>query len=105
MNTPDTPILPRKTNLKSVSMVLGSVVRWKMLAEFASGELLSVSWLARRVGLTREATSMHIRVLKDAGMIQLGMGRLYRLAPSLRPGPGAEYLDLGYCRLRLPVTE
>lgn len=30
------------------------------------------------------------------------IGRLYRLAPALRPAPGTDYLDLGLCRLLLP---
>jgi len=45
---------------------------------------------------------MHMRVLKDSGIVQLAFGRLYRLAPAYRPPPGAEYLDLGLCRLQLP---
>ena len=104
MNTPDTPSVPWSASLKTISMVLGSAVRWMILSELGLGELVSVSLLAKKVGLTRAATSMHMRILKDAGIIQSDIGRLYRLVPALRPGPGAEYLDLGHCRVRLPVT-
>ena len=105
MNTPDAPVVPWSASLKTVSTLLGSPVRWKILSEFAPGELVSVSLLAKTVGLTRAATSMHMRILKDAGIIQSDIGRLYRLVPALRPGPGAEYLDLGHCRIRLPVAQ
>ncbi|MES2706582.1 MAG: hypothetical protein V4726_08265 [Verrucomicrobiota bacterium] len=39
--------------------------------------------------------------LRQSGLVEQGMGRLYRLVPGLRPAPGAEFLDLGVCLIRL----
>ena len=52
--------------------------------------------------MSRPATSMHLAVLRKAGLIEQTIGRLYRLPARLRPAPGADCLDLGLCRLVLP---
>ena len=91
-----------RRDLKTISTILSIPVRWQILYIFAREELVSVTALAGKVGMSRPATSMHLRVLKDAGLIESTIGRLYRLAPALRPAPGVEYLDLGLCRLLLP---
>ncbi len=42
----------------------------------------------------------------DLGVVAVGYGRLYSLAPAFRPAPGALEIDLGHCRVRLdrPAT-
>lgn len=86
---------------EEVSMVIGSPVRWKMLVELGREGWLSVTHLAARTGTKRPAASAHLRILREAGVVESGMGRLYCLVAALRPQPGAEFLDLGLCRLRL----
>ena len=85
-------------------MVVGSPVRWIMLVELAQNGWLPVSYLAAKAGVKRPAASAHVKILKDAGVLETGVGRLYRLAAALRPEPGAEFLDLGPCRIRLRAS-
>ena len=73
----------------------------------ARHDLVSVKRLASTCGLSASATSMHVRVMKKTGIIEQGMGRLYRLyrlTPAYRPAAGQDYLDLGPCRLMLPTA-
>ncbi len=81
--------------------VIGSPVRWRMIEELARQGWLPVGYLAGRAGVKGPAASAHIKILKKAGVLETGVGRLYRLAAALRPEPGAEFLDLGPCRIRL----
>ena len=93
--------LPQRS-IDSVSLLLGSPARWTMLYELARHDLVSVTHLASTSGLSPSATSMHVRVMRKTGIIEQGLGRLYRLTPAYRPAPGQDYLDLGPCRLMLP---
>lgn len=98
------PVAPDqwKRRRNQTSHVLGALPRWKILLELAGEmEWMSVSYLAGRVGIERSGCSKHMADLAKAGLVEQGMGRLYRLAPAIRPAPGAEFLDLGVCQLRL----
>ncbi len=90
--------------LDEVCMLVGSPVRWIMLVELAQNGWLPVSYLAAKAGVKRPAASAHVKILKDAGVLETGMGRLYRLVAALHPEPGAEFLDLGPCRIRLRAS-
>lgn len=87
--------------LNELCVVVGSPARWIMLVELAQNGWLPVSYLAVKAGVKRPAASAHVRILKDAGVLETGVGRLYRLVAALRPEPNAEFLDLGPCRIRL----
>ncbi|MES2705054.1 MAG: helix-turn-helix domain-containing protein [Verrucomicrobiota bacterium] len=85
-----------------LSRVLAALPRWRILTELAGEqEWLSVSHLASRAGVASAACSKHMLELRNCGLVEQGMGRLYRLLPVFRPAPGAEFLDLGVCLLRL----
>ena len=101
MNVTDSGKIEWKGDLDELCMVIGSPVRWRMLLELAQHGWLPVAYLAERAGVKRPAASAHVKILKDAGVLETGVGRLYRLAAGLRPEPGAEFLDLGPCRIRL----
>lgn len=88
--------------LETVCTLLSSAPRCRILRELTLSEWLPVSYLATRAGLTRSAASQHMILLKKLKVVEGGVGRLYRLVPALRPPPGAEWLDLGYMRLKLP---
>ena len=87
--------------LKDVVLVLGSVPRWRMLKVLAGTEWLPVSFLAVKGEVARSAASKHVAVLLKTKVIERGVGRLYRLVPALRPPPGADYMDFGWCRMKL----
>lgn len=75
--------------------------RWHILRELAKGEALPVNELARRAKCPAATVSKHMALLKKAGVVQVGYGRLYKLTPGFQPEPGGQRLDLGHCVLKL----
>lgn len=103
MNESPPPLLPPWTGkLEDVVLVLGSLVRWKILASLCRTEWLPVQVLAGAAGVNPSAGSKHMLVLLKANVVERGYGRLYRIVPALRPAAGAEWLDLRYARMKLP---
>src|SRR5438874_1711447 len=90
-------------SLEMVARVLSDPARWIILRELAKGEPLPVLELARRLGRSADTVSKHMAVLRDAALVVTGYGRLYQLAPAVRPAPGASVIDLGHCQIRLDI--
>jgi hypothetical protein len=84
-----------------VCRLLGSVERCRMIAALCGHEWMPSSLLARAARLTRTAGSQQLALLRKGKIVEVGMGRLYRLHPSLRPAPGVEFVDFGCLRLML----
>jgi len=66
---------------------------------------LGVCEIARRIGTTHYNVSKHLRVLRDAGLLDVekhGRERLYGVPERIRRGRGArlKVLDLGCCSFR-----
>lgn len=84
---------------------LGDETRLKIL-QLLLNRQLSAGDIATEVGATQYNVSRHLKVLRDAGLIECekqGQFRLYRVPPSLRRRvlkSGSE-LDLGCCTFRL----
>ena len=100
-----TPIKNVQKSLASVAQVLSVPYRWTMLREFARLGLVSTNHLAGQCGISRATASNNIRLLKDAGIIEVGMGRLHQLTAAYRPPPGQNYLDFGHCHLIITPAE
>jgi len=62
-----------------------------------------VSELAERIGRSPDATSKNIGVLRNAGIVIQGRGRLYQIAPQFLADKENRMLDFGYCVLRMNV--
>ena len=92
---------PDLIKLKHLSRLLNVPARWRILRELAKGEPLPVHELARRVRCPAASVSKHMALLKQAGMVQIGFGRLYKLSPTVPLEPGGQRLDLGHCILKL----
>lgn len=92
---------PEMMKLKHLSRLLHVPARWRILRELAKGEALPVTELARRVNCAAPTVSKHMALLKQAGVVKTGYGRLYRLTPGIQPEPGGQRLDLGHCILKL----
>ena len=43
----------------------------------------------------------HLASLRKLGVVVVGYGRLYSLAPAYRPAPGATTIDLGHGAVKL----
>jgi hypothetical protein len=100
-STPETAAEPDFVKVRQLSRVLNGQARWRILRELAKGEALPVKLLAAVAGCPPASASKHMAVLKKAGVVQVGYGRLYKLTPRFQPGPGGTRLDLGHCILKL----
>ena len=73
-----------------------SVVQRLLLGPHHVGELNS------GVGVEQSLLSHHLRVLRDAGLVEAvrdGRSVLYRLSPTVAPRGNGREIDLGCCRL------
>ena len=96
------PTLPEPSlSLTDIANLLGYRARWIALRELGKGPALPVNELARQMGLTPGAASKQMALMLELGVVKVGYGRLYSLAPAFRPAPGALEIDLGHCRVRL----
>lgn len=85
---------------KVLSEVLSSETRWRLLEELSKGGVFSVTDLARTVGVRMGTASGHMILMKKAGIVTQGKGRLYTLAPGVLAEDGGRELRLGVCTLR-----
>jgi len=63
-------------------------------------EALDVGEIARRLKVSHYNVSKHLRILREAGLLQAernGRTRLYRLPETIRGGAAGGVLDLGCC--------
>jgi DNA-binding transcriptional ArsR family regulator len=98
------PTIPSATiPLEEILNVISVPVRWYLLRELASGEQFMVSELAECLGQTPDATSKNMAVLRNAGIVIQGRGRLYQIAPQFLTDKTERILDFGYCLLRMNV--
>jgi predicted transcriptional regulator len=107
MNTPSTD-QPRKTtpprlSLQSVILLLSDPARWLIIQVLADGEPRMINELAKEVGKTPAATSKHVGLLRQLGVVRV-IRRSYQLVEAFRPAPGQSEVDLGYCLMRLPKS-
>jgi hypothetical protein len=49
-------------------------------------------------------TSKHLAVLRKAGAVVQGRGRLYQISPQHLIAPGERVVDFGHCLLRLDAV-
>lgn len=84
----------------AVISATGHEVRWRIL-ELLLGEALNVSELARRMGLPARLVSRHVGILRECGVINRGLGALYRIRKDYL-GADGRTVDLGRAVLRFP---
>ena len=104
MSDENRPIHPTKLDFKKTAHLLSHEVRWRLLRELGQGEALPPSELARRVGMTPNATRRHLVLLRQGGLVMTGYAGLYSLTPDYRPAPGATTIDFGHCLIRLDTS-
>lgn len=92
-----TQILP----IKQMAKALGSPIRWAILAELSNGQPGMVLAIARKLNLRPVTVSQHMGVLRRAGIVVVGLGGLYTVAPQFLADAAQGHLDFGHCLLRL----
>ncbi|MDB6070763.1 MAG: transcriptional regulator, ArsR family [Verrucomicrobiales bacterium] len=88
---------------------LGDPTRMRLVKALAQGES-PVTALAESLGLTVYNASRHLKVLRDAGLVETEVSaqqRIYRLRPVAREGlaENKQVLQLGCCSFRLDEIE
>ncbi len=88
---------------------LGDATRMRLVKSLAAGES-AVTALADRLGLTVYNASRHLKVLRDAGLVEMevcAQQRIYRLCPAIREEleRNHQVLNLGCCSFRLDEIE
>ena len=78
--------------------------RWRMLRLLCTGEGMTVTQLADDLGISVDMSSKHLKMLKDAGLVERKRNRLYILTTAYQPVPGEPLLDYGHCVLRLDAA-
>jgi DNA-binding transcriptional ArsR family regulator len=94
----------QKPPIKVVAKVLASPIRWAILASLSDGRPDMVLGLAKKLNLPAVTVSQHIGVLRRAGVVVVGLGRLYTIAPQFLADAGQGHLDFGHCLVRLKET-
>ena len=84
---------------------LGEETRLRML-RLLFKEPMNVTRISERLNVSQYNTSKHLRVLREAGLLEIqkrGQQRLYTVSAKLKPHAGANHqvLDLGCCVFRL----
>jgi DNA-binding transcriptional ArsR family regulator len=92
---------PARIKLRHLGRVLHEPARWRILRELARGEALPVKELAARVRCPAASVSKHMALLRKAGMVKTGYGRLYKLSALMQVSPDGRTLDACHCVLKL----
>jgi DNA-binding transcriptional ArsR family regulator len=102
--TPEPPKTATGTprpDLERLASALGHTTRWKMLKELSAGEPRTIDEMAKVAGCSYDNASKHLGMLRKAGLVVQGRGRLYEVPKSYLPTPGQPVVDYGHCLLRL----
>jgi DNA-binding transcriptional ArsR family regulator len=104
MNSNSTPATASALPLTfpGFTTLVGSETRLRALSAFCSeGGVMAVSDLAARCGVSPNAMTKHMAVLRQIGVVEQGPGACYQLTARFRLPAGARELDLGYAVLKL----
>ena len=93
--------LPKRALLVTA---LANEDRWVILKELAKGEPLMTIELAKIIGRSPDATAKQMVLLRAAGLVVQGRGRLYSIPKQYLPQPGQPVVDFGHCLLRLDAA-
>jgi DNA-binding transcriptional ArsR family regulator len=88
-------------DLERLVSAISHTTRWKMLREFCAGEPRTIAEMAKVAGCSYDNASKHLAMLRKAGVVVQGRGRLNELAKQYLPVPGQPVVDFGHCLLRL----
>jgi DNA-binding transcriptional ArsR family regulator len=97
------PVQPLPS-LDRLADALAHPARWKILKELSGGEPRMVRELAKIAGCSPDMTSKHLAVLRKAGAVVQGRGRLYQIPSQHLTAPGEHVVDFGHCLLRLDAA-
>jgi predicted transcriptional regulator len=83
---------------------LSSITRWKILAAILAEGPMGITDLAGALRSNPSLIAKHVAVLRNAGILYKGRGRLSYLAEHLRPAHGVNEIDFGHFVVRFPAA-
>ena len=101
---PKTAVGTPLPDLEMLVTAISHTTRWRMLKELTCGEARTVDELARAGGCSYDNASKHLVMMRKAGLVAQGRGRLYQLPKQYLPTPGQPVVDFGHCLLRLDAA-
>ncbi len=83
---------------------LGNPLRWEMVKMMAGGKAVSASDVAEALGRNFDGVSKHLKVLLEAGVVEMSLGEdrrfwMYSIPASVRRADGV--LDYGFAVIRV----
>jgi hypothetical protein len=94
------PLLDRGT----LMTLLAHPMRLAILTVLSDGEAYGITDVAPLIHCSASNCSKHLQQLKNAGILTIGRGRLYKIAPAYNPNPGSRTLTFGHCTMHLDVA-
>ncbi len=85
----------------AVMSAVANPMRRAILAHLSDGEPMGATDIASLVHSDPSNIARHFLVMRRAGIIVMGRGKLQRIPPQFNPNPGSRTLDFGHCLLRL----
>src|ERR1035441_5475201 len=82
-------------DLELLAGALGNSPRWKMLKELSIGEPRMIGELATVAGCNYDNAGRHLAVLRKAGLVVQGRGRLYQIPKQYLSATGQPTVDYG----------
>ena len=92
-------------NADAVMSAIANPMRRAILAHLCDGEPMGATDIAGLVKSDPSNIARHFLVMRRAGIIVIGRGKLHRIPPQFMPVPGARIVDFGHCLLRLDVQK
>lgn len=105
---PISPATPEGLNPVTVFSALGSEIRWPILQLLADGIPRTATDVAAVVQGKFDTVSKHLRLMRDAGVVDASPGADRRLVVYSVPAEfrqNAGVLDFGVCRLPMPSAK
>jgi predicted transcriptional regulator len=85
-------------------IAIGHKRRWKILKELSAGEPRTISEIAAAAGCSYDNAAQHLKLMRDAGLLEQKYGNLYNIPKQYLPTPGQPVVDFGHCLLRLEAA-
>lgn len=98
---PPNPPNPPLIKFDTLVLTLGAPSRCAILGALSDGQPRMVNEIAQMIGLTPEAVSKQMAILRGAGLV-VPNRRLYQVPRAYIADAGKRHLDFGHCLLRLP---
>ena len=95
-----------KTNipLQTLLTAISNTIRWRVFDELLQHGGMTTIPLAKKIGVEFSTLTKHMQMLKNAGLLEQGMGKVYSIPERFRV-PGERALDFGSVVLRLDQGE